>query len=185
MSTVRANQIQTLDGRIILDTAGSILQCVVVRYDVRTSFSCPTSGSGTNISGLNLTVTPRNAANRIICNWMINGEFNNENALFTVLQNGAIITTSGAEGYNNNVGNQRWSGMSTSVYDRDNNSTPQNTILTWSGIAGSTISRSYSPGVRSSNTTARTFFINRTVGSTGTNGHEQTYSTGVLWEVAV
>lgn len=186
MSTIRTNAVQTVDGRPLLNTAGSIVQCVVVRTDTRTTFSAPGSGNGTVISQLNLTITPRNSANRIICKWMVNGEFNNENALFTIYQDGSLITQSGAQGYNS-YSNSRWTGAAPSVYDRNNSSTPQNTVIFWSGIAGSTSSRSYRPAVRSSNSSGRTFYLNRCVASSnnGQNAYEITVSTGVCWEVAV
>ena len=181
MSTIRCNEVQSVDGRVLLASTGSIVQCVTVRTDTRTTFSAPSSGNGTVISQLNLTITPRNSANLIICKWMINCEFNNENAVFTVYQDGSLLST----GRNANS-NNRWSGAAVSVYDQNNSSTQQNTTIFWSGTAGSTSSRSYRPAVRSSNTSNRTFYLNRNVGSgnNGQNAYEITVSSGVCWEIA-
>ena len=184
MSTIITDNVYNLNGQQILGSSGSIVQCVVARYDTRTTISASNSGNGSEISGLRLTITPRNAANRIICKWMINGEFNNENCVFTVFRNGGLITTSNEWGYNSST-NSRWSGAAPSVYDANNSSTGQNTTVFWSGIAATTSSVYYSPATRSSNTGNYTFYINRTVASAGQNAYETPFSTGVCWEVAV
>jgi hypothetical protein len=185
MSTVITNNVFSVDGRPLLFSSGSIVQCTVVRMDTRTGISCSNSGNGTEITGLRLFITPRSASNRIICKWMMNGEFSNENCVVTIFRNGGLITDGGAQGYNAQGGNTRWSGVSTSVYDQNNDSTGQNTIVTWSGIANTTSSLFFAPAVRSSNSGNYTFFINRTVASNGQNAYETPYSTGVCWEVAV
>ena len=181
MSTIKCNEVQAVDGRVLLASTGSIVQCVTVRTDTRASFSAPNSGGGTRITQLNLTITPRHSSNIIICKWMINGEFNNENAVFTVHQNNSLLSTG-----KNADSNSRWSGAAVSVYDRNNSSTPQNTTIFWSGTAGSTSSRSYRPAVRSSNSANRTFRMNRcwSSGNNGQNAYEITVSSGVCWEIA-
>lgn len=183
MSTLRANRIQTITGKTILNNTGSIIQTVYVRSDSRTSFASNNSGNGTPINPLALTITPSNANNRIICQWMINGEMYQDN-VFLIHRDGELITTAGEEG-RNNVSNNRWSGYASAFYDQNEDSTPSNWVIMYSQIAGSTASRIYAPAVRSSGVNNLTFYLNRTVGSTdaGQDAYERMVSTGVLYEV--
>ena len=183
MSTLRANQIQTITGKPILNSTGSIIQTVYVRSDSRALYSSNNTGDGNPINPLALTITPSNANNRIICQWMINGELHQDN-VFLIHRDGALITTAGEEG-RNNVSNNRWSGYASGFYDQNEDSTPSNWVIMYSQIAGSTASRTYAPAVRSSSSGTYTFYLNRTVGSTdaGQDAYERMVSTGVLYEV--
>ena len=183
MSSLRANQIQTVAGKPILNNSGSIIQTVYVRSDTRTSYASNNSGDGTTISPLGLTITPTNANNRIICQWMINGELHQDN-VFLIHRDGALITTAGEEG-RNSVSNNRWSGYASAFYDQNESSTPSNWVIMYSQIAGSTASRTYAPAVRGSGASSYTFYLNRTVSGDGADNNENMVSTGVLYEVVV
>lgn len=183
MSTLKTNAIQTVAGKPLLNSTGSIIQTVYVRSDDRTSFASSNSGDGTTVSPLGLTITPTNADNRIICQWMINGEIHHNN-VFLIHRDGALITTAGEEG-RNSVSNNRWSGYASAFYDQNESSTPSNWMIMYSQIAGTTASRTYAPAVRGSSSTNYTFFLNRTVSSTGSDGNENMVSTGIAYEVVV
>ena len=58
MSTIKTNAIQTVAGKPILNSTGSIIQTVYVRSDAFTTYAAATSGDGTTISPLGLTITP-------------------------------------------------------------------------------------------------------------------------------
>ena len=183
MSTIKTNAIQTVAGKPILNSTGSIIQTVYVRSDAFTTYAAATSGDGTTISPLGLTITPTSSNSRIICNWMINGEMNHD-TVWLIHRDGALITTAGEEG-RNSVSNNRWSGYASAFYDQNESSTPSNWNIMYSQIAGSTASRTYAPAVRGSGGSAYTFYLNRTISSDGTDNNENMVSTGVLYEVVV
>jgi len=163
---------------------GSIVQTVYLRSDTLTSYASNNSGDGTTMSALGITITPKSATNRLICQWMINGEIHHDN-VFLIHRDGALITTAGEEG-RNSVSNNRWVGYAAAVYDgNDTASTPCNWTLTYSQIAGSTTARTYAPATRSSGPTNYTFYLNRTVNSAGVDYHENMVSTAIIYEVAV
>jgi hypothetical protein len=183
MSTLRVNQIQTDTGKPILNSTGSIIQTVYVRSDIMTSFASSNSGNGTTVTPLGLTITPTNSNNRIICQWMINGELHQDNVIL-IHRDGTLISTIGEEG-RNNVSNNRWVGYASAFYDLNEDSTSSNWVIMYSQIAGSTASRTYAPAVRSSSGANYTFFLNRTIGGAGGDAYENMVSTGIAYEVVV
>jgi hypothetical protein len=112
------------------------------------------------------------------------GEIHHDN-VFLVHRDSTLITTAGEEGYNNNVGNNRWSGITNQSYDQNTDSTPNIITIIYSQIAGSTATRTYAPAVRSSSGSTFTYFQNRTNSSTGQNSYEAGVSFGILYEVTV
>jgi hypothetical protein len=182
MSIIKTNAIQTVAGKPILNSTGSIIQTVFARTDSRTTYASNNSGDGTTMSALNLAITPINANNRIICQWMINGEVHQDNVIL-IHRDGALITTAGEEG-RNSVSNSRWVGYAAAFYDQNESSTPSNWVIAYSQIAGSTASRTYAPAVRASSAGNYTFYLNRTVTDTG-DAFENMVSTGIAYEVVV
>jgi len=156
---------------------GSIIQTVQVRTDTRTHWSAPNSGNGTPVTSLRLTITPKRADSWIWLRWTVAYEMHHDTS-FLVHQNGSLI------GYNTNRGNTRWSGILTPAYDNNYNSTPQNNSINWFVKAGNTTSRYYDLAVRSSSGGNYTFSLNRTLGSTGTDGHEIGISFGFAREIS-
>lgn len=161
---------------------GWIGSSAYVTTDSRATYSAPASGNGTTVTDLNLTITPKSADSLILLTWMINGEAV-YNTTWTIHQNGSLITTSGYEAYNRLVGNSRWSGVITSMYDRNDSSTPSNLFIQFAVPAGSTSSRTYAPAIRSSNGTAYTLYLNRPISSTGADDYEVSVSNGVALEI--
>ena len=183
MSTLRTNKILSTAGKPILNSSGSVVQTIYTRSDTRNTYASGVSGDGTTITDLNISITPTNANNRLICQWMINGELHQDN-VFLIHRDGALITTAGEEG-RNSTSNNRWVGYASAYYDTDENSTQSNWVIMYSQIAGSTASRTYAPAVRGSGATAYTFALNRTLGSIGADNFENTVSTGIIYEVVV
>ena len=184
MSTLKANVIQTVAGKTLLNGPGGIIQTVYVRSDTRASYASNASGNGTTITPLGLTITPTSATNRIICQWMINGETEQDN-VFLIHRDGELITTAGEEG-RNSISNDIWVGYVCAFYDQNQDSTPSNWNIMYSQIAGSTTSRTYAPAIRSS-AGNQTFFLNRTYasGDGGQASYERMVSTCVAYEVVV
>lgn len=184
MSTLITDKIVNTDNVDILRSTGNIVQIARVRYDARPTWSAPNSGNGTTLTSLNITITPKRAANRLIMRWNLYGEINN-NAVFLVHRDGALITTAGEEGYNNTAGNSRWSGFTPQIYDQNDSSTANVITILYSQIAGSTSARTYAPAVRSSEGTNYTYYQNRTISSSGQSSYEAGVSFGIIYEVTV
>ena len=185
MSTVRANGIKTITGKPILNGSGNIIQTVYVRSDAFTTYSAAITGDGTTVSALSASITPTSSTSRIICNWVICGEVGAaSDAVWLIHRNGALITTAGEEG-RNSISNSRWVGFAPTPYDVDFASTPFSLSIQYSQIAGTTSTLTYSPAIRSSSGTAQTFYLNRTINSTGQDSYENMVSTCVLYEVVV
>lgn len=163
--------------------AGMILQTVHIRTETQSSFSSATTGNGTTITPLNITITPKRADSILLCTWMINYEVHWDN-VFVIHRNGSIITNSGFQSFNNVVGNLRYSGVTAAFHDNDNNSTQANQFIQYVVPAVSTASATYAPAIRSSSTAAHTLFLNRTIGSGGQDVFEISVSTGMIQEIA-
>jgi hypothetical protein len=116
---------------------------------------------------------------------MINAEWNVAwDNVFVIHRNGALITTSGFQGFNQFGGNARWSGVAAGMYDNNSDSTMANYFLQYAIPAVSITSQTFAPAVRSASATNYTFFLNRCVGSAGQDNYEVAVSSGVIWEVA-
>jgi hypothetical protein len=165
---------------------GMAVQTTWGRSDARTGYSSAASGNGTTITDLNLTIVPKFATSMLLITWMVNGEFSGAawDNVFVIHRGGALITTAGYEGYNFYGGNNRWSGFVAGQYDNNADSTMENYRIQYWIPAGSTASQTFAPAVRSASGTAYTFFLNRTVGSTGGDNYEVVISTGTITEIA-
>lgn len=176
------NNVITIPAGHKLYVPGMVAQAKYVRTDARSTYTSAVSGNGTTITDLNISITPKFANSLLIMTWMINCEFHQDN-VFLVHKDGALVTTTGYEGYNNLAGNNRWSGVATPAYETDQNSTPINTYIQYAIPAGSTSSATYAPAIRASGGTAYTLYLNRTQGSAGADIYEVGISTGVIMEV--
>lgn len=162
---------------------GTVVQVKTVRTEARNTYSAPTTGDGTTVTDLNLTITPKFSNSLLIAQWMFNGELHHDSVIL-VHRNGSLITTSGEAGFNATAGNSRWSGFSPVPYDTDVASTPQNMFIQYFSTAGSTSSMTFAPAVRGSGGTAYTFYLNRAASSAGADVYEVSVSTGIIWEIA-
>ena len=162
---------------------GSVVQVQTVRSDARVTFASNASGSATGITQLNLTITPKFANSRLIIQWMINADVN-ENNIFVIHKNGSLITTAGEAGYNLEAGNNRWSGVVSAIYDTDVLSTLENYFIQYSCVSGSTETQTFAPAIKGSSPTNYTLFFNRTGAQLGQDNYENTISTGIIWEIA-
>lgn len=167
----------------ILKNPGMVIQTIYTRSDQRIAYSAPANTTGTTMSVLNLTITPKFHDSLLIMQWMINGEIHHD-TVFKIHRDAALITDSGYEGYNRDTGLQLWSGIAAGPYDANNDSTPQNVFIQYAIPASNTTTRTYAPAVAGSGTTGYTMHLNRTQASLGQNAYEQTVSTGMIMEVA-
>lgn len=191
MSVLQVNQLQapadngnviTMVNGSVFDYPGRVVQVQHIRSDTMSMYTSLTTGNGTTIFGLNIPFKPKFSNSLLIIEWMVNCELHQDN-VFLIHKNGSLITTSGYEGYNNQAGNQRWSGYVSAMYDADESTTPGNFYILYSEIAGSTDFRTYAPAVRGSGGSQYTFYLNRTISAPGDN-NEFGVSTGTIMEIA-
>lgn len=188
MSTISVGTIATSGNAVVMQAgtslrySGQVVQVFTVRTDLRTAYTSLTTGNGTTISALNLTITPKYSSSLLIMEWMINCEVNNDN-VFLIHQDGNLITTSAFEGYNNRAGNQRWSGYAGAYYDQDDASTMSNYYILYSIPAINLSQRTYAPAVRMGGPTQYTFTLNKTIANQGADAYENTVSTGMIMEI--
>ena len=69
MSTIKTNAIQTTAGKPILHSTGSILQVVTTN---KTDVFTTTSATMTDVTGLNASITPSSANNKILVHFSVN-----------------------------------------------------------------------------------------------------------------
>jgi len=163
---------------------GSMIQFGVKRSDVQTTYSSPTSGDGTPVTELALTVTPRYASSDIVLEYVINGEYDDDwDNMFLMHRDGSLITTH-PPGYNYELGNTRTSGIVMGGwYDADNNSTPFHTKMMFVVPAIGTDTRVYTPATRDTGVGGSTLRLNRTV-TTPQAAYEATVSFAMFTEIA-
>lgn len=154
-----------------------VIQTVVVRSDLRATYSAPNSGNGTQITPLNLTITPTRFDSVIWLRWTLFYEAHHD-TVFTVQQGTSLI------GFNTYRGNVRWSGILTPLYDNDYATTPQNSTINWFVNAGSTVARTYSLCIRSSSSGNYTLALNRSLQSIGSESIENGVSYGIAREIS-
>ena len=164
---------------------GSVVQCIVKRYDGQTSYTTGTSTSGVEITDLRVTITPKYSNSLIYCIFQIFGEGQStHDYIYRVFKNGTVPTGTYA-GFNTTSGDLHYSGIAQALpYEGDYNSTPYATTMQYHdypGTSGAAIT--YAPGVKDTYGTSRLFYVNRTVG-TPQNGYEVGVSFATAWEIA-
>jgi hypothetical protein len=158
---------------------GLVVQCSTVLYTLQTTYTAPASITPTEISVLNISITPKRANSKIVLQWMINGSIN-WNSVFLVYRNSTAI------GYNTATGNVQWSGVTTPHLDTDDDSSPSCIIVTWIDFPNTTSTVVYSVRVRASTTiAANLLYLGRTENNAGAQFHENGCSTGTAFEIAV
>lgn len=173
----------TIPAGHVLYAPGMIAQVKYFRSDVRTTYTANTSGNGTTVTELNLTITPKFANSLLLMQWMINGEMH-QDSVFLIHRDGSLVTTAGYTGYNSVGGNNRWSGVMSAFYDQDQASTSSNWFLQYAMPAVSTAATTFAPAVRASGGTAYTLSLNSTLANSGgADNYENTISTGTIWEI--
>ena len=67
--------------------SGTVANVVTVQTREQGLFDAPISGDGTIVTPLNLVITPKKAGNKIILEWIVNGEMNKD-TVYIVTRNG-------------------------------------------------------------------------------------------------
>ena len=158
---------------------GALLQFTNIRVDAQAIYTGSGSGNGTEITLLNQTITPRRSDSKLMIYWEIWGEVHWDGTI-VIWKNGSIMSN----GYNTVSGNNRWSGYSGFNYDPDFSTTPTRMPITFVDTPGTTSPLTYSLAYRSANADNRTFYLNRSVSSSGADNNEVGVSMGYIMEIA-
>lgn len=158
---------------------GSVVQVTRTRTSARSAYGY---SSDTIISDLNVVIYPKFANSLLLVQWSVNYECD-YNSVFRVYRDGGLVYTSGYQGYNENDGNQ-WSGVASTQYDTDVASTPSNQMIQYFVPAGSTAGTTLQLAVRTTSSQSATFYLNRSVNSSGSGAYEVGVSNVVCWEIA-
>lgn len=174
-----ANTVANINTNINNITAipGTIANVVTVQTREQWTYSTPISGNGTEITPLKLTLTPKKAWNKVILEWIINGEINDVNSVYIVTRNWVLLTDT------TNASNNRWAWITAQPHDTNYASTPDNAVVKIIDNNTLWVESNYELRVRSSNWTANTLYLNRTVSSVWADGYETSLSTWIATEI--
>lgn len=168
-----------LDGRLgTLETPvpGTVANIAMVQTRAQGEYAAVVSGNGTEITPLRLTLTPKKAGNRVMLEWVVNGE-THWNTVFVVTRNGVPLadTTNGA--------NNRWAGVAATPYDDNQDSTTDQIVVKMFDLDSLATATTYELRIRSSGGTARGLRLNRAWASAGGDDYEATLSVGTATEI--
>lgn len=166
-----------LAGVSLNNAVGSVVQMKAIQTRTQGTYDALNTGDGTEITPLNITITPRKPGNAMVLEWHVNGEANN-NTLYVVKRNGVLLTDT------TDASNNRWAGLAAQPYDTDNNSTPDNAILRITDFSTLAIPTTYTLHIKGSTTTSYALFLNRAATLAGADTHETSISTGTATEIA-
>ena len=166
-------------GSIILPTvgtAGTVASVNMLQTRTQGSYTAATSGNGTVITPLNITFTPKQAGNKVILEFTVNGE-GPTNMMFIVSRNDVLLADS------TDASNNRWAGVANMSHDSDNDSTTNNMSIRILDLNTLATETTYKLQVRASGGTAHTFRLNRSYGSAGADNYEATLSVTTATEI--
>lgn len=186
MGVLNVNTINSTAGRSLAGVSGTIVDAYYCSsFAQHTVLS--TTGDGTRIPDLILSIKPKRTTNRIFCEWAISGEIHHNTSFRIHRRTNAgswgLITTGGEQGYNNAAGAANWSGLQSGYYDGNNSSTPTMNHVTYTFIAGTTEELDLALALTSP--AGQNNQVNRTFDSWGQTNYETTMSYAYLYEIYV
>jgi hypothetical protein len=158
---------------------GMVIQTVYKQVDTVGSVATA-GGTVGDVTDMFLAITPKYASSKILVMFDICCETNGHNMVFRLSRNG------GAIGNNSTVTLQNWVGWKVSVYDSNDNSTPQQRFMTILDSPNTTSPVTYQLRFIGSSTSAVTLYLNRSVtgADVGQNEYEIGTSSVMLQEIA-
>jgi hypothetical protein len=159
------------------NVAGTVASVNMLQTRTQDSYTAATTGNGTVITPLNITFTPKQAGNKVILEFTVNGEAQATDMVFLVSRNDVLLTDT------TNASNNRWAGIVPQAYDVDSTSTPGNMSIRILDLNTLATESTYKVQVRSSYGTALTFRLNRTYNSAGSDQNEAMLSVVTATEI--
>ena len=161
-----------------VDEGGTLKQVVSVQTRTQGTYSAPTSGDGTEITPLTLTITPTASGNKVILDWIVNSEGDN-NMGYIVTRNGTRLPDT------TNASNNHYAVIVTQPYDGNYDSTPDNVVVRIIDNNCLNTSSVYRLHVRATSSSSYTMYLNITQDYAQGNGSEGSLSTGTAMEIKV
>jgi hypothetical protein len=192
MTVLTVGNIKALSGNTIVMpgghsviSPGSVVQCVIKRYDTGTTYTTGNQIGGVEFVDMRISIRPKRSNSMIMCSFQIFGEGGStHDYVMTVFKNGAVPDGPYA-GFNNQAGRQFWSGYAMPLpYESDYNSTPFTSTMRYFDFPKTIDLVTYAPGVQNTAGSNYTWYLNRTAGSTGTTNYENGVSYSMAWEIA-
>lgn len=164
-------------------TPSNVVQTVYNRYDGKTAYSFATAGqTGSFITDLSTSITPRFSSNRILINFCPTFECQND-TVFKLYRN---INGAGDVDIATNVNDANyWSGWGMPGYDADNASTPRTNSHWFLDSPNTTSPITYKFMIQSGGIGATTLWLNRSVNSAGQQNYEVGISQVILQEIGL
>jgi hypothetical protein len=164
-----------------LSAPGVAVQLVYNRVDSKDTYNFATAGStGSYISSLDTTITPRSSTSKILVTYCISYEVHHDSIFRLYRSVGGVDTMIGT----NTTDNNYWSGIWHPGYDADNSSTPVTKTFMYLDSPATTSAVTYKLMIQSAGVGATTFFLNRTISSAGQGSYEVAISQVFLQEIA-
>jgi hypothetical protein len=162
---------------------GYIVQAISENvYDIVTYAS---TTAATEITPLNVVITPKFVGSKIQLQWMINFEVNENVVLLIYRKIGTGSVTK--IGYNNTIADNIWNGVASAPYDTETALTPSNLYLTWTDSPNTLEEVTYYVYYQSSwSGQALPFYLNKSASGSpeGQSVHERTVSSKAATEIA-
>ena len=154
--------------------------CIVqtIGENVHDIVSYVSTTAATEITPLNIVITPKFIGSKIHLQWMINYESHHDNILLIYRKIGTGYVTK--IGYNNTVPDNGWNGVAPLNFDENESSTAANIYLTWTDSPNTLEEVTYYVYLQDGGGATTSFFLNRSY--TGTN--EFTVSSKSVFEIA-
>jgi hypothetical protein len=180
VATTAFVQNELRNNRLSFYTPGMIIQTKYTRSDAKNFYTLqPVANSAVNIAELNTTITPLFSTSKILIQFNIMYECDND-SVFRLIRN-----VNGVDYYVgiNTTDSNYWSGTWVAGYDVDNNSTPMTKHFMYYDTPGTSLPITYKLMVQRSYLTTYYFALNRTLGSVGQAGYEVGISQCLLQEI--
>jgi len=160
---------------------GEVVQVQTIRIDTQTSYTGLTSGNGTPISALDISITPKFSTSKIIVQWEMHYEAQ-YNITFLIMKNGTLLSN----GYNSVTGNVNLGGgYGVTAYDGgDVASTPNRITITFVDLPATTSTTTYNLGIRSASLNNEVLWLNRAYANPAGNSYEVGVSVATIQEIA-
>lgn len=164
-----------------LAAPGVPVQLVYNRVDTKDVVAFATAGStGSYISSLDTTITPRSSTSKILITYCISYEVVQDTVFRLYRSVGGVDTMIGTNVNDSNY----WSGIWYPGYDADNASTPMTNTFMYLDTPSTTSAITYKLMIQSAGTGASSFYLNRSISSAGQASYEVAISQVFLQEIS-
>ena len=155
---------------------GTVASVNMLQTRTQDSYTAATTGDGTVITPLNITFTPKQAGNKVILEFTINGE-GQDNTIFLVSRNDVLLTDT------TNASNNRWAGIAVGDHDGNAANTPNEVSVRILDLNTLATESTYKVQVRATGSTTKTYRLNRAYASAGADGKEAMLSVVTATEI--